>query len=136
MNIEVGQTWHSKDSCEFCIVEEVDSKVVKFFRSDCNRVVCSKRSFLTLYEYPNNVSKSYTIENVGVGTELGKRVYLENTIICDKCKCGHGNVLNLGSHRCLDYPEVGKKDILYYCCEQCGEDCQIEYKLEMNLTIY
>ena len=139
MNIEVGQIWHpkeSKDSCELCIVEDVDSKVVKYFGSDGDRRVCSKRSFLSLYELPNSESKPYTIDNVGVGTELGKRVYLENTIIHDRCKCGYENALNLGRLHYLDYPKVGKRGIFYYCCEKCGEECKIQYKLEMNLTIY
>ena len=142
MNIEVGQIWHPKhskhheDLQEFCIVEDVDSKVVKYFGSEGNRIVRSKRSFLSLYEIPDSESKPYTIENVGVGTELGKRVYLENTIIHDRCKCGYESMLNLGRLHYLDYPKVGKRNIFYYCCEECEEDCQIQYKLEMNLTIY
>lgn len=139
MNIQSGQIWHPKhheDSQEFCIVEDVDSKVVKYFSSNGNKRVCSKRSFLSLYELPDSESKPYTINNVGVGTELGKRVYLDNTIIYDRCICGYENALNLGRLYYLYYPKVGKRDIFYYACEKCGGECKIQYKLEMNLTIY
>lgn len=72
----------------------------------------------------------YTLENVGVGTELNKRFSLDNTVIKKVCKCGEVLEYNLDGDY-LSYPRVGYPEIVYMYCDNCMED----YEAVMKVTV-
>lgn len=70
------------------------------------------------------------LENIGKGTELAKRCYLEDTIISMKCRCGEVLKKDLSSDY-LPYPVVGHETNLYFYCDECDS----EYENEVSITL-
>lgn len=72
----------------------------------------------------------YTLENVGVGTELDKRFYLDDVVLKRQCDCGHIMVKDLSEYH-LSYPSVGyPESICMYC-----DECDTEYEDALRVTV-
>lgn len=76
------------------------------------------------------------LKNVGVGTELAKRFYLEDVTLTKPCDCGHIMSIDL-STQCLDYPVVGNPESLYMYCDNCDKEHEdaIKVTISINLTV-
>lgn len=77
------------------------------------------------------------IENVGIGTELGKRFYLEGVILEKECSCGNVMKVDLGSNY-LCYPCVGHLERVYVYCDECDTEHNeaLKVKVVVNLEVY
>ena len=75
----------------------------------------------------------YTLENVGVGTELDKRFTLENTTIEKVCKCGEVLTYDLSSDY-LSYPQVGYPETVSLYCD-CMEDYEPAFKVTVRINL-
>lgn len=73
------------------------------------------------------------LENIGKGTELAKRCYLENTIISMKCRCGETLTKDLSSDY-LSYHVVGYDDNLYFYCDECDTDYENEVTITLSIN--
>ena len=70
------------------------------------------------------------LENVGVGTELEKRFYLDDVVITKECSCGAIMEKDLSSDY-LSYPVVGyPENICLYC-----DKCDTEYEDYVKVTV-
>ena len=75
-------------------------------------------------------------ENVGVGTELAKRTYLEGAVITKQCDCGSEMEIDWGSDY-LSYPVVGEYDSFSMYCDNCDTEHEeaVKIKIEINLVV-
>lgn len=76
------------------------------------------------------MNKKYTLENVGQGTELDKRFYLDGVVLYKECKCGNIMEKDLESDY-LSYPCVGYPEKLYLYCDE----CDVEYEEALKVTV-
>ena len=77
------------------------------------------------------------IENVGVGTELAKRTYLDGVLIEKVCDCGNVIQVDLESDY-LTYPTVGRFQNIYVYCDECGTEYPegtLKVKIVLNLEV-
>lgn len=76
------------------------------------------------------------LENVGEGTELGKRTYIEGVVVESSCKCGATMKCDLGSDY-LGYPVVGRWQNLYFYCDECDTEYEetVKVRILLNLEI-
>lgn len=76
------------------------------------------------------------LENVGKGTELDKRTYIDGVVVEKVCNCGEVLTFDLGRDY-LNYPIVGQPYSLSFYCEKCEEDFDdaVEVTISINLTI-
>lgn len=76
------------------------------------------------------------LENVGKGTELGKRTYIEGVVVEKECSCGSVIEKDLSSDY-LSYPTVGSWQSLYFYCEDCDTEYEetVEVRILLNLEI-
>lgn len=78
--------------------------------------------------------KKYTLENVGIGTELDKRFTLDGVVLYKKCKCGNIMEKDLeGGY--LSYPCVGYPEKLYLYCENCEEEYEEALKVTVRINL-
>ena len=68
--------------------------------------------------------------------ELGKRTYtgVEITQDCRNTKCDNKVAFD-GYRDYLCHPVIGEKHKLYMYCNECGEEWQLNIRLDMTLTI-
>lgn len=76
----------------------------------------------------------YTLENVGIGTELAKRFYLDGVVLKKKCDCGSIMEKDLGDYN-LDYPYVGSPENIYMYCDECGSEYEEALKVTIRINL-
>lgn len=76
----------------------------------------------------------YTLEDVGIGTELAKRFTLKDTVIEKTCKCGEYLKYNLDGDY-LHYPRVGFPETVYMYCDNCMEDYEAVMKVTVRINL-
>lgn len=76
----------------------------------------------------------YTLQNVGKGTELAKRFYLDGVILKKECDCGSVMEKDLGEYN-LDYPCVGYPESIYMYCDECGTEYEEALKVTININL-
>lgn len=70
------------------------------------------------------------LKDVGRGTELAKRTYIDGVVVEKKCECGEILQKDLGSDY-LSYPSVGHwQSLCFYC-----DECDIEYEQDVKVRI-
>lgn len=70
-------------------------------------------------------------DNVGVGTELSKRFYLEGFKVKKDCICG----VTLEEDVKLEYPVVGYPEMMYFYCDECGEEYEDSVEVTVNISL-
>lgn len=77
------------------------------------------------------------LENVGIGTELDKRFYLDGVILEKECLCGNIMKVDLGIQY-LSYPAVGYPESIYMYCDECSTEYEaaLKVKVVVNLEVY
>ena len=74
------------------------------------------------------------LENVGVGTELTKRFYLDDVVITKECSCGAVMEKDLSSDY-LSYPMVGYPENIYFYCDECGTEYEDAVKVTVIINL-
>lgn len=76
----------------------------------------------------------YTLENVGIGTELAKRFTIEDVILKKECVCGAIMTKNLSGDS-LSYPCVGYPEDIYMYCDECETDYEEALKVTVRINL-
>ena len=80
------------------------------------------------------MNKKYTLENVGIGTELAKRFTLDGAILKKECSCGELLTVDLGGDY-LSYPRVGLPEDIYLYCDECGTDYEEAFRVTIHINL-
>lgn len=79
-------------------------------------------------------NKTYTLDNVGKGTELAKRFTINDVILKKECSCGTIIEKDL-SRDYLYYPVVGYPENIYMYCDECGTEYEEAFKVTVNINL-
>lgn len=76
------------------------------------------------------------LENVGKGTELDKRTYIDGVVIEKTCDCGEVLKCDLESDY-LNYPVIGQPYSLSFYCDNCEKDFYdaVDVTIQLNLIV-
>lgn len=78
--------------------------------------------------------KKYTLENVGIGTELAKRFTIDGVILKKDCVCGETITKDLSGDY-LYYPCVGYPENIYMYCDECGTEYEEALKVTVRINL-
>lgn len=62
-----------------------------------------------------------------------KRFYIGKDVSVNCPMCSHENILD-GKHNYLSYPDTGKKNELYFCCQHCDCDLEIDVYIDVKIN--
>ena len=76
----------------------------------------------------------YTLENVGIGTELAKRFTIDGVVLKKDCVCGETMTKDLSGDY-LSYPCVGYPENIYMYCDECGTGYEEALKVTVRINL-